>query len=56
VLVDAFVAAMDSYQVMGRKLFQDEAAMQRFNSLLVDYVYGRVNGGEVIEANPAGAS
>ena len=43
VLVDALVAAMDSYQAMGKKVFQDEAAMDRFQSMLVDYVYEKVN-------------
>ena len=43
VLIDALVAAMDSYQAMGKKVFQDKAAMDRFQSLLIDYVYDKVN-------------
>ncbi len=43
VLIDALVAAMDSYQAMGKKVFQDKAAMDRFQAMLVDYVYDQVN-------------
>ncbi len=43
VVVDAVIAAMDSYEVMGKKVFQDKAAMDRFQAMLIDHVYDRVN-------------
>jgi len=43
VVVDAVILAMDSYQTMGMKVFQDAAAMDRFRGMLVDHVYDRVH-------------
>lgn len=40
--VDAVIAAMDSYDAMGKKLFQDQSARDRFQAMLVDYVYDNV--------------
>lgn len=42
VVLEAVIAAMDSYEAMGKKVFQDQAAMGRFQALLVDYVYDQV--------------
>ena len=52
VLIDALVAAMDSYQAMGKKVFQDQAAMVRFRSMMVDYVYDKLNGAQAGQALP----
>jgi type I restriction enzyme R subunit len=43
VVINAVIAAMDNYQTMGSKIFQDQAAMDRFKGMLVDHVYDRVN-------------
>src|SRR5580700_3260835 len=43
VVLDAVIAAMDNYQTMGSKIFQDQTAMNRFKGMLVDHVYDRVN-------------
>ena len=48
VMVEAVIAAMDSYDAMGKKVFQDKAAMDRFQAMLVDYVYDRVNAGAAV--------
>jgi hypothetical protein len=36
---------MDSYQTMGKKVFQDAAAMDSFRSMLAEYVHDQVNAG-----------
>lgn len=41
--VDASVAAMDSYQTMGKKLFQDKVKLDQFLAMLADHVYDRIN-------------
>lgn len=43
VVVDAVIAAMDSYETMGKKVFQDAAAMERFKAMLVEHVYHKIN-------------
>jgi type I restriction enzyme R subunit len=43
VLTDSLIAALDSYKSMGNKVLQDKSAMNRLQSLLVDYVYDRIN-------------
>ncbi len=45
VMVDAVIAAMDIYDAMGKKLFQDQNAKHRFQAMLVDYVYDKVRAG-----------
>ena len=43
IVSDAVIAAMDSYETMTKKVFQDEASMKRFEALLVEYVYSKIN-------------
>ena len=46
VVVDAVIAAMDSYQAMGKKVFHDSGAMESFQAMLTDHVYDAVNAKE----------
>ena len=48
--VNASVAAMDNYENMSKKLFQDKAKMDSFLALLADHVYDKINA-----AGPAAA-
>jgi type I restriction enzyme R subunit len=41
--VEASVSAMDNYQTMSKKLFQDKARMDQFLALLADHVYNKIN-------------
>ena len=43
VLVGAVIAAMDSYQAMGKKIFEDGAARERFQAMLIEHVYRMAN-------------
>lgn len=53
VMVDAVIAAMDSYTAMGKKLFQDQTDKDRFQAMVVDYVYDRVNGARARTNSPS---
>ena len=41
--IDALIAAMDSYETMRKRVFQDDRARTRFQAMLADHVYDQVN-------------